>query len=301
MPLAIAGSIALSLTVRATRQTWMQPPHTDVLAGSEEVKPSSLRSIGVLLAVGAVSLVAGASLGPEGAVLPASAALGAWAAGRTRTSGPMAELLVLSSIGALLVSFFNSLLPVPIPLLLLRRQGKPLTRRSAIPPVLAGVTASVIVSLIRGETQGPDIVPVNSGDLSSVLPALVLGVLAVPIGVLLRLMIREMDGWTERWHRAWHWIGAAALFGTVLGGLYWIGGESVQFSGKEGTHLLYEDRAHYGVAALPPACCSSSCWPRAGPSPPATAAASRSPRCTRAWRWAWPSPRRCPASRGGAR
>jgi hypothetical protein len=135
LPLAIAGSVALSLTLRVVRQTRMQPPHTDVLAEADQIKPSSLRSIAVLLGVGVVSLVGGASLGPEGAVIPASIALGAWAAGRTKIQGPMTELLVLSSIGALLVSFFGSLIPTPIPLLIMRRQGKPLTRRRAIPPV----------------------------------------------------------------------------------------------------------------------------------------------------------------------
>ena len=251
LPLAIAGSVALSLTVRATRQTRMQPPHTDVLAHADEMKPSSLRSIAVLLTVGAVSLVGGASLGPEGAILPASIALGAWAAGHTRTPEPMTALLMLSSIGALLVAFFGSLIPVPIPLLIMRREGKPLTRRSAIPPVLAGVTAWVLVSLIRGTAQGRGILPIDSGGgLSAVIPALVLGMLAVLVGVLLRLIIRTTVRWTQHVDRLWHWIAAGVLFGAVLGTLYWIGGESVQFSGKEGTHLLYNDRAQYGVAAL---------------------------------------------------
>ena len=251
LPLAIAGSVALSLTVRATRQTRMQPPHTDVLAHADEMKPSSLRSIAVLLTVGAVSLVGGASLGPEGAILPASIALGAWAAGHTRTPEPMTALLMLSSIGALLVAFFGSLIPVPIPLLIMRREGKPLTRRSAIPPVLAGVTAWVLVSLIRGTAQGRGILPIDTGGgLSAVIPALVLGMLAVLVGVLLRLIIRTTVRWTQHVDRLWHWIAAGVLFGAVLGTLYWIGGESVQFSGKEGTHLLYNDRAQYGVAAL---------------------------------------------------
>jgi H+/Cl- antiporter ClcA len=133
----------------------------------------------------------------------------------------------------------------------MRRQGKPVTRRTAIPPLLAGVTAWAIVSLIHGHTQGPDILPIDSGGgLDAVVPALVLGMLAVLVGVLLRLMIRAMHSWTERLDRLWQWIAAAAFFGAVLGVLYWIGGESVQFSGKEGTHLLYDERAHYGAAAL---------------------------------------------------
>jgi H+/Cl- antiporter ClcA len=251
LPLAIAGSVALSLTVRATRQTRMQPPHTDVLAAADQMKPSSLRSIAVLLIVGVVSLVGGASLGPEGAVLPASTALGTWAAGHTRTSEPMTALLVLSSIGALLVSFFGSLLPAPIPLLIMRRQGKPLTRRSTIPPLLAGVTAWGLVSLIRGNAQGRGILPIDSGGgLDAVIPALVLGMLTVLVGVLLRVIIRTTVRWTGRVDRLWQWIAAGVLFGAVLGALYWIGGESVQFSGKEGAHMLYDDRTSYGVAAL---------------------------------------------------
>lgn len=251
VPLAIAGSVALSLTVRALRQTRMLPPHTDVLADSDKVPPGSLKIIAVLLAVGVVSLIGGASLGPEGAVLPATVALGAWAAERTRCDGPAKQLLVLSSVGALLVSFFGSLLPVPIPLLVLRRQGVPLTRSAAIPPVVAGVVAWITVSIIRGSTQGPDVIPIDSGgSLSAVPAALVVGVLTVFVGVFLRVLIRTTDRWTSRLDRVWHWLAAAALFGAVLGVLYLIGGESVQFSGKEGTQELYDDRAHYGAAAL---------------------------------------------------
>jgi H+/Cl- antiporter ClcA len=159
----------------------------------KEAKSGTLRTIAVLLVTGVVSLVGGGSLGPEGAVIPVSIAFGAWVAGYGRTSGPVTQLLVLSSIGALLVSFFGSLIPAPIPLLLMRRQGTPLTRRTAIPPLLAGVTAWAIVSLIHGHTQGPDILPIDSGGgLDAVVPALVLGMLAVLVGVLLRLMIRAM-------------------------------------------------------------------------------------------------------------
>lgn len=251
VPLAIAGSIALSLTVRLTRQTRMVPPHTDVLAEVDTVRPGTLKMIAVLLLTGVVSLVGGASLGPEGALLPASIAFGAWVAGFRRVEGPVTELLVLSSIGALLVAFFGSVLPAPIPLLIMRRQGKKLTRRAVIPPLLAGVTAWGIVSLIRGSAQGHDIVPIDSGgDLSAVLPALVLGILAVVVGVLVRLVIRAAGTWTDRMDRLWHWIAAAAVFGAVIGVLYWIGGESVQFSGEQGTQMLYDDRAQYGVAAL---------------------------------------------------
>ena len=253
VPLAIAGSIALSLTVRLTRQKRMQEPHTDVLAEIDHIGPSSPKIIAVLLVTGVVSLVGGASLGPEGALLPASIALGAWLGGMRRAGveGPVTELLVLSSIGALLVAFFGSVIPAPIPLLIMRKQGKAVTRRSAIPPLLAGLTAWGIVSAVRGTLQGHEIVPVSgSSELSAVLPALALGVLAVLVGIGVRLVIKATTGLTARLDRLWHWIAAAAVFGLVIGVLYWIGGESVQFSGKQGSQQLYDDRAQYGVAAL---------------------------------------------------
>ena len=172
-------------------------------------------------------------------------------------AGPVTELLVLSSIGALLVSFFGSLLPAPIPLLIMRRQGKPLTRRSVIPPLLAGVTAWVIVSAIRGTTQGHEIVPIDSGgDLAAVPAAFALGLLAVLVGVLLRLVIRVTDRWTERLDRQWKWIAAAALFGAVLGALYWIGGESVQFSGQTGHAGALRRPGAVRRRRAPRACCS---------------------------------------------
>lgn len=253
VPLAIAGSIALSLTVRLTRQQRLQEPHTDVLAEIDHVGPSSPKIMAVLLVTGVVSLVGGASLGPEGALLPVSIALGAWLAGKRRdgVEGPVTELLVLSSIGALLVSFFGSIIPAPLPLLIMRKQGKAINRRSAIPPLLAGLTAWGIVTLIRGGGQGREIVPVSgSSELSAVLPALALGVLAVVVGIAVRLVIKATIGLTARLDRLWHWIAAAAVFGLVIGVLYWIGGTSVQFSGQQGTQELYDDRAQYGVAAL---------------------------------------------------
>ena len=215
----------------------MMAPHTDVLAEADKVQPGTLRMIAILLLTGVVSLVGGASLGPEGALLPASIALGAWVAGHRRVSGPVTELLVLSSIGALLVSFFGSILPAPIPLLIMRRQGKPLSRRSVIPPLAAGVTAWIIVSVIRGSAQGHDIVPIDSGGtLSAVLPALGMGVLAVFVGVLAaarhprdRRLDRAPGPALEVDRRR------RRCSARCIGVLYWIGGESVQFSGQTGT------------------------------------------------------------------
>ena len=251
LPLAIAGSVGLSLTLRTVRQPRLQATHTDFLAEAGQVEPSSLKSIGILLLVGVVSLVGGASLGPEGAILPASVALGAWYSGRSGSTAGMSQVLVLSSVGALLVSFFGSLIPAPLPLLMLRKQGRQLTRTSAVISLIAAATAWALVSVIRGESQGPQILPVSSGaNLKVGLTAMGLGALAVVAGVMLRSVIRTAGRLTERIDKGWNWILGSSLFGAVIGILYWAGGESVQFSGHLGTHMLYEDRSKYGIAAL---------------------------------------------------
>jgi hypothetical protein len=102
VPLAIAGSIVLSAVIRLTRQKRIVPASTDPLAGG----PAA--SVPVVLLIGAVSLLAGASLGPEASLFAAATGIGAWLAKEKR--------LVLASVGALLVAFFGSLLAVAVPL-----------------------------------------------------------------------------------------------------------------------------------------------------------------------------------------
>jgi H+/Cl- antiporter ClcA len=46
------------------------------------------------------------------------------------------------------------------------------------------------------------------------------------------------------------WLLSASIFGLVLGLLYFIGGQSVQFSGSEGLKLLSENVAQYSAMAL---------------------------------------------------
>lgn len=47
-----------------------------------------------------------------------------------------------------------------------------------------------------------------------------------------------------------HWLVGASLIGLVLGLLYYIGGQTIQFSGSEGLMLISENTAKYSVAAL---------------------------------------------------
>lgn len=250
VPLAIGASIAFALVVRAARQPRLVPPHTDPLAGEEDAGQATLGGIGLILVVGAASLLAGASLGPEASLVAASAGLGAWIAGRAGTP-EAARLLVLSSIGALLVAFLGSLVPVAIPLLMLNRQEKKLTVGHVLPPVAASLGAYGALYAIEGHAEGYGTIPAGSDfDAHDFLTALVLGACGVVVAELLKWLIKRVADINERIDARWPWPASAALFGAVLGVLYLLGGESVQFSGSAGVGILLRESADEGSLAL---------------------------------------------------
>jgi H+/Cl- antiporter ClcA len=80
LPLAIAGSVAFAVVLRAVREPRVTEVHAEAHLEIDDSKPASFRAVWVMLLVGATGLVAGASLGPEMPLFAASAALGAWVA-----------------------------------------------------------------------------------------------------------------------------------------------------------------------------------------------------------------------------
>ncbi|MES1193807.1 MAG: chloride channel protein, partial [Solirubrobacterales bacterium] len=209
----------------------------------------SASTVGTILAIGAAGLLAGASLGPEAPLLGATVALGAWAAARADASAA-STVLVLASAGALLVAFFGSLIALAIPLLILRQR----TGRFPIAPVvaitLAGLAAWLTVWLAQGNHHGYGHVPSADVDAHDYLIAVVLGITAVGIGALLHWFVAQLNVITEQLRNGTPWWLAAAIFGTVLGVLYLIGGQTVQFSGSEGSVMLLSGEVHYGAWAL---------------------------------------------------
>lgn len=250
VPLAVVLSLLFSLLVHAVGQKRIVPIHlslVDELGGP--VAPATVRDIWVTLAVGLGSLLAGASLGPEAALVATSMALGAWVSFRFGLSSA-AEVLVLASMTALLVAFFGSVVPLLIPPLLIYKKTKTLPIAALVPPTLAGLAAYATLYVIRGDVEGYGTIPAgDSVDVTDFVLAFVLGICAVGVGYLLRQSIYILSEVAKGINDRLSWAGAAALFGLGLGVLYLIGGETVQFSGSAGTKLLLND-TQYGTAAL---------------------------------------------------
>ncbi len=203
----------------------------------------------MILLVGAGSLLAGASLGPEAPLVAFCAGLGGWVAARA-TPGPAGRVLVLASAGALMVAFFGSLVAMAIPLLILVQRLKRLPVAAVVSVVAAGLAAWGMLWLVQGDDQGFGGIPAATVQARDYVSAFVLGVLAVGIGILLRRFVVRLAEVTVRLDGRRTWWLAAAVFGGVLGVLYLIGGETVQFSGAEGTPMLIARADEYGTWAL---------------------------------------------------
>jgi H+/Cl- antiporter ClcA len=250
VPLAIILSICFSFILRLVGQSRYVEPKTDLLAEGIPSESATLASIAVIFLVGAVSLIAGASLGPEASLVAISLAIGSWLAGRSH-AGDDAKALVVASMGALLVAFLGSLVPVLIPLVLLRQQ-KMWTRRRAVLSVVAGIAAYITLFVIQlGSTDGYGTIPTSTEvGVHDFFTALVLGVLAVFVARGFYGLVRIFAALTKRIDTVVPWALSAALFGAGLGIAYLAGGQTIEFSGEAGTKMLLQRAATYSAIAL---------------------------------------------------
>jgi H+/Cl- antiporter ClcA len=254
VPLALILSVAFSVALRALREPRWLPPHLDLLAAvgpgdSKAPPPPTLKAIALILIVGAASLLAGASLGPEAPLTATALALGTWAAARG-SFGAASNTLTLASVGALLTAFFGSLVPLAIPVLVVYQRTKRLPLVVVIVTVLAGVSSWLTCLVVQGNDSGYGGVPSLGTHFLDYVAALVLGVVAAGAAVLLRALVRRLSVVTQKVEHKMPWWLAAAVFGVVLGVLYLIGGQTVQFSGSEGTNMLVAGFGNYGPWAL---------------------------------------------------
>ena len=250
IPLAILLSVVYGVVLKLVREPRWVPPHLNPLAAAdgEPVTPT-VWALAVIAIVGIASLVGGASLGPEAPLVALAMGMGLFVAGRVQM-GPAGQVLVLASIGALLVAFFGSLIPLLIPVLVLYQR----TKRLPIPALLSiaacGLAAWGMLWLIQSNDNGFGAIPSEPINPRDYLAAILLGIAAVGVGVLLKRFVTRLAVLTKRISDGTAWWVAALVFGAVLGILYLIGGQSVQFSGQEGSGILLSDPDRYGAWAL---------------------------------------------------
>ncbi|MBX3314086.1 MAG: chloride channel protein [Actinobacteria bacterium] len=186
-------------------------------------------ALGIVVA-GFVSLVAGASLGPEGAVIPAAAGIAAWVAATSRVDPRFAPLLRGAGLAALLAAMFGSPLAGVIPLL----EVVPLTgvgmTTLVLPALTAASTATLTLRMLDVEPAGFLPLEYAGFERGHILWAVLFGILGGLGGLavhhltpLLRSATRRLD--------ATNVLLTTTLAGAAIGGLYAIGGDDTRFSG----------------------------------------------------------------------
>ena len=249
IPLAIIMSIILSAVVLFFKKNRLQKTSTNLLDELNDIKPTKISDILVILVIGALSLIAGASLGPEASLVAASLGVTAWLSGKMKIlKEPTAFVFGIASIGALLAAFFNSLLPVVIPILILKQKGK-LDLNGLLISVFAGVSAWGIVRVIKDEAYIQ--LPVSGTfSITNTALAFLLGFVSILLALIIKWLIHLLHKPVSQTINKIHWLISAGLIGLLLGVLYFIGGQTVQFSGSEGLVLLEENILTYSALAL---------------------------------------------------
>lgn len=240
IPVAIFLSIIFSAVIMILKNKRIGEAETNLLS-DEKISPTSIKEVLTVLIIGCAGLLAGASLGPEGVLVAICSGIGIWFA---QKSGKMeaAKLFVASSVGALLVGFFGSLLPILIPVIMIYRKEKSIIPSHLLPPIIAGVTTYITLYLIKNGEIGFGSIPTGTTyNFQDLIGAFLLGIFGSIIALLLKNFIKRFEIIAKRIDLRTHWLVSASIFGGVIGILYFIGGPTVQFSGKEGTEMLLQN------------------------------------------------------------
>lgn len=249
IPLAMLLSVCFGAALKLFKKRRVVKPAAGLLDELEDIKKTNISDIAIILIIGALSLIAGASLGPEASLVAASMGMAAFFGSKINAlKQPFTFVLSLASLGALLAAFFNSLLPVLIPLLILKKKNK-LTPINIAITIAAGVVGWFIIRVIKNEAY-IEIPVTGTFSFYNLAIAAGLGLFSVLLSILIKVAIKAMFPLAEKIDKKVYWLISAVIFGLVLGMLYFIGGQTVQFSGSEGLKLLSEDPAKYSIGAL---------------------------------------------------
>jgi len=248
--LATAGGAALGLAL------WLLPGHGGPHpADHHGLLPASggrttVTLVAASLVVGFVGLAAGASLGPEGALMPGAVGLSVLAARVARAEGPAEQLLIASGLGALMAAMFHHPLAGAVVLL------EVLPAFSAAPAIvvlLPTLTASAF-AVITLQVFGAQPIISLPFDYPTFRPvhlawAVLVGVVAGAAGLLIDRLVPLLRRLTVRLD-ARHVLVTTTLGGLVLGLLYVAGGVETRFTGFPELLFLMRDDPALGTVIV---------------------------------------------------
>lgn len=225
---ATVGGIALGITLRLIPgRGGPHPGDTHGIVPEGDIPLTT--SLGVLVA-GFVSLVAGASLGPEGAVIPAAVGVAAFAATTTRIDPQLRPLLSGAGLAALLATMFGSPVAGVIPLMeVVPVTGLRMTTL-VLPSLTAASTATLTLRALDAEPAGYLPIGYAGFEVGHIGWAVLFGILGGLGGMAVQRLTPILRSATKRLD-AVNVILTTTVAGAGLGVLYAIGGDDTRFAG----------------------------------------------------------------------
>lgn len=246
--LAVGGGLAVGLALSVVPGRGGAHPAESHAIDAGHV-PTSVSAVVGTLIVGFVTLVAGASLGPEGALIPAALGVALLASRWAKLSPSGSQAISGSALAALLAAMFGSPLAGAVPLLEVAPVSGAGLTLLILPALTASAAAVLTLRLVDAEAAGflqLGFETFQSGDL---VWAALIGVAA---GFTVVLFLRCVDVFRSIAIRleAVHLVVATTTGGLLLGVLYAIGGTEVRFSGVPELQFLVASTSGSAAAFL---------------------------------------------------
>ena len=213
--------------------------------GMEETPPGTTAGIVV---ISLVSLTAGASLGPEAALISVALALGTWLAARAKRA-ELDRVFGMSGVGSVLSGLFGSpLAPATVVL-----EMAPVTGHNLYVFLLPVLVASAIGlltfdAILEGPLLNIDLPSYAQVDALHILEALAVAAIAASVGLVLIALLRVVRRSLEP--IAGRTVLKATLGGIGIGVIALVAGEETLFSGEHELEVLLDDPEAYGAGAL---------------------------------------------------
>jgi H+/Cl- antiporter ClcA len=246
IPLAIAGALLLAFTLKVFKDRGHQDIGHAIKDYTAHGKQINVRWLIQVFIIGLVSLVGGASLGPEAILLPISYGVGYLIAKKAKLDQP--ELFGMMGVIALLASFFNAYAAALLPLSFIAYNRSKNTKKTILAIILGFVAtfSALAVLKILHEREGyVTIEPLGTIATSPVLllTALVMAAFATLIPLLLDKIVIPLKKVFMLFDK--NWVIGSIIAGLGVGVIYALIGPIGFFSGQFGMSQLLQLNSEY--------------------------------------------------------
>jgi H+/Cl- antiporter ClcA len=213
---------------------------------------ASLKNLGAVLLIGYFSLLAGASLGPEAILVPASTITGAYVALKLfKNNQKLSKTLVAASVVALFTAFFHSFFVGVLSLLLIKKiSGFKISRELIIVGIVSAASSYFTLQLVD---------PTNSYfkfpefNLRVAIIDIVAGIFLIAAGYMATFSLKYIHKYVQvirAKSKVEIWWKQAIIASLGLSIIYIIGGPLIEFTGNESIVPLIDESASLGVVGL---------------------------------------------------